>query len=111
MVARVLFLLLTCEGNRSPPHPAGDHKGPPNPTSSALARTDHPAPCLTSRPVDAYWTPTRGVPAGQVSIASILSICIPREPLINTRSSLCSRCLSSSAAARLALSSSWLFSG
>src|ERR1700680_3027923 len=32
-----------------PPHPAGDRKGPPNPTSSALAPTDHPAPCLTSR--------------------------------------------------------------
>src|ERR1700680_4931393 len=32
-----------------PPHPAGDHKGPPNPTSSALAPTDHLAPCLTSR--------------------------------------------------------------
>src|SRR5438067_2234886 len=27
--------------NTTTPHPAGDHKGPPNPTSSSLAPTDH----------------------------------------------------------------------
>ena len=33
MVARVLFLLLTSCGNTTTPHPAGDHKGPPSPSS------------------------------------------------------------------------------
>ncbi len=28
---------------------AGDHKGPPNPSSSALAPTDRPPSCLTSQ--------------------------------------------------------------
>src|SRR2546421_2302694 len=36
-------------GTRPPPHPAGDHKGPPNPTSSSLAPTDRSASWLTSR--------------------------------------------------------------
>src|SRR5437588_11911625 len=40
MVARVLFLWLTSWGNMTTPHPAGDHKGPPSPSSSALAPTD-----------------------------------------------------------------------
>src|SRR5438094_125021 len=50
MVARVLFIALTFWGNTTPPHPAGDHKGPPNPTSSALAPTDRLALCLASQP-------------------------------------------------------------
>src|SRR5437764_15064734 len=33
----------------TPPHPAGDHKGPPFPASSTLAPTDCPAPRLASR--------------------------------------------------------------
>src|SRR5207302_5107417 len=41
MVARVLFLWLTSWGNMTTPHPAGDHKGPPSPTSSTLAPTDY----------------------------------------------------------------------
>src|SRR6266404_7638279 len=36
-------------GKASTPPPPGDHKGPPFPTSSALAPTDHPASCLASR--------------------------------------------------------------
>src|SRR6266566_510015 len=36
-------------GTRPPPHPAGDPKGPPNPSSSTLAPTDHLALCLASR--------------------------------------------------------------
>src|SRR5207302_9349811 len=35
-------------GTRALPHPAGDHKGPPNSTSSSLAPTDRSASCLTS---------------------------------------------------------------
>jgi len=35
--------------NTTTPHPAGDHKGPPNPTSSSLAPTDRSASWLTSR--------------------------------------------------------------
>src|SRR2546421_830852 len=35
--------------NTTTPHPAGDHKGPPNPTSSSLAPTDRPAPYLICR--------------------------------------------------------------
>ena len=46
-------------GTRLPPHPAGDPKGPPNPTSSALAPTDRSASCLTSRlrlmPIGCPW--------------------------------------------------------
>src|SRR5207245_1090381 len=34
---------------RPPPHPAGDHKGPPFPASSTLAPTDRPASRLASR--------------------------------------------------------------
>ena len=49
MVARVLFPVLTCRGNAITPPPPGDHKGPPFPASSALAPTDHPASCLSSR--------------------------------------------------------------
>ncbi len=49
MVARVLFIWLTFWGNTTTPHPAGDHKGPPNPTSSSLAPTDHPALYLVSQ--------------------------------------------------------------
>ncbi len=41
MVARVLFIWLTSWANTTTPRPAGDHKGPPNPSSSALAPTDH----------------------------------------------------------------------
>src|SRR6266699_515959 len=48
-VARVLFLALTSCGNTTTPHPAGDHKGPPNPASSALAPTDHLVLCLVSQ--------------------------------------------------------------
>src|SRR5437763_3938766 len=44
-----LFILLTSCGNTTPPHPAGDHKGPPNPASSSLAPTDRPVPCLICR--------------------------------------------------------------
>src|SRR5438067_1785240 len=33
----------------NPPHPAGDPKGPPNPSSSTLAPTDCPASRLASR--------------------------------------------------------------
>src|SRR6266566_2419916 len=40
MVARVLFLWLPSWGNTITTHPAGDHKGPPNPSSSTLAPTD-----------------------------------------------------------------------
>src|SRR3989440_598262 len=47
-VARVLFLWLTSFGNTTTP-PPGDHKGPPNLTSSSLAPTDHVALCLVSR--------------------------------------------------------------
>ena len=36
-------------GRRSPPPPTGDHKGPPNLSSTTLAPTDRPASCLTSR--------------------------------------------------------------
>src|SRR6266566_4428850 len=36
-VARVLFIWLPSWGNTTTPHPAGDPKGPPNPTSSSLA--------------------------------------------------------------------------
>src|SRR5436309_11941546 len=36
-------------GNTTTPHPAGDHKGPPNHTSSSLAPTDRPASCLICR--------------------------------------------------------------
>src|SRR5713101_5784284 len=36
-------------GNAITPPPPGDHKGPPFPTSSALAPTDHPASYLASR--------------------------------------------------------------
>src|SRR5712692_2730712 len=36
-------------GNALTPPAPGDHKGPPFPTSSALAPTDHPASCLASR--------------------------------------------------------------
>jgi len=36
-------------GNAITPPPPGDHKGPPFPTSSALAPTDHPASYLSSR--------------------------------------------------------------
>src|SRR5437588_3503409 len=36
-------------GTRPPPHPAGDHKGPPFPSSSSLAPTDRPASRLSSR--------------------------------------------------------------
>src|SRR5258708_13876884 len=49
MVARVLFPVLTCRGNALTPPAPGDHKGPPFPTSSALAPTDHPASSLSSR--------------------------------------------------------------
>ena len=49
MVARVLFPWLTAGRNTITPHPAGDHEGPPNPSSTTLAPTDHPASCLTSR--------------------------------------------------------------
>ena len=49
MVARVLFPVLTGRGNALTPPAPGDHKGPPFPTSSALAPTDHPASCLSSR--------------------------------------------------------------
>jgi len=49
MVARVLFPVLTWRGNAITPPPPGDHKGPPFPTSSTLAPTDHPASCLSSR--------------------------------------------------------------
>ena len=44
-----LFLSLISWGNTTPPHPAGDPKGPPNPSSSTLAPTDRPASCLASR--------------------------------------------------------------
>src|SRR5437879_1652982 len=33
--------------NTTPPHPAGDPKGPPNPSSSALAPTEHLARQMT----------------------------------------------------------------
>ncbi len=36
-------------GNALTPPAPGDHKGPPLPTSSALAPTDQPASCLASR--------------------------------------------------------------
>src|SRR5258707_15334929 len=36
-------------GNALTPPAPGDHKGPPFPTSSALAPTDHPASSLSSR--------------------------------------------------------------
>ncbi len=36
-------------GNALTPPAPGDHQGPPFPTSSALAPTDHPASCLSSR--------------------------------------------------------------
>src|SRR5258706_11548422 len=49
MVARVLFPVLTYRENASTPPPPGDHKGPPFPTSSTLAPTDHPASYLSSR--------------------------------------------------------------
>src|SRR2546423_271306 len=48
MVARVLFIWLTSCENTITPHPAGDHKGPPNPSSSSLAPTDHVALCLAN---------------------------------------------------------------
>src|SRR5438270_1929251 len=48
-VARVLFLSLPCWTNTITPHPAGDPKGPPNPTSSSLAPTNHVALCLVSQ--------------------------------------------------------------
>src|SRR5437764_15428925 len=46
--ARVLFIALTSWATSSYHPPTGDHKGPPNPTSSALAPTDQLACCLTS---------------------------------------------------------------
>src|SRR5258708_38815963 len=49
MAARVLFPWLTSWWKTVPPPPTGDHKGPPNPTSTTLAPTDGPASCLTSR--------------------------------------------------------------
>ncbi|HEX6553778.1 MAG TPA: hypothetical protein VF026_13515 [Ktedonobacteraceae bacterium] len=48
MVARVPFPWLPAWRNTIPSPPTGDHKGPPNPSSAALAPTDHPASCLTS---------------------------------------------------------------
>src|SRR6266702_188620 len=44
-----LFIWLTSCGDMTPPHPAGDPKGPPNPSSSTLAPTDRPASRLASR--------------------------------------------------------------
>ena len=49
MVARVLFPWLPPWRNRIPSPPAGDHQGPPNPSSTTLAPTDGLASCLTSR--------------------------------------------------------------
>ena len=40
MVARVPVHLARTWGNAITPHPAGDLKGPPNPSSSSLAPTD-----------------------------------------------------------------------
>ena len=48
MVARVLFPWLTPWRITIASPPTGDHKGPPNPSSAALAPTDRPASCLTS---------------------------------------------------------------
>src|SRR5260370_3589986 len=36
-------------GEHDHPHPAGDHQGPPNPSSPTLAPTTRPAPCLAFR--------------------------------------------------------------
>src|SRR5438477_9291569 len=44
-----LFLSLPSCGNMTTLHPAGDHKGPHHLSSSALAPTDRPALCLSSR--------------------------------------------------------------
>ena len=44
-----VFFYLTPMVDTNTPHPAGDHKGPPNPSSSTLAPTDRPASCLTSQ--------------------------------------------------------------
>src|SRR5947209_20482633 len=44
-----LFIRLTFCGVMTPPHPAGDPKGPPFPASSTLAPTDRPASRLPSR--------------------------------------------------------------
>ena len=49
MVARVLFPWLTSWMNMIPSPPAGDHQGPPRPSSTALAPTARLASCLTSR--------------------------------------------------------------
>ena len=48
-VARVLFPWLTSWWKTVPSPPTGDHKGPPNLSSTTLAPTDRPASCLTSR--------------------------------------------------------------
>src|SRR5947207_14632096 len=42
--------------NTTTPHPAGDHKGPPNPTSSSLAPTDHLYIVLFPFPVSSITT-------------------------------------------------------
>ena len=49
MVARVLFPGLPAWRNTITPHPAGDHEGPPNPTSTTLAPTNRPASYLAFR--------------------------------------------------------------
>ncbi|HEX6554530.1 MAG TPA: hypothetical protein VF026_17315 [Ktedonobacteraceae bacterium] len=49
MVARVPFPWLPAWRNTIPSPPAGDPQGPPNPSSAALAPTNHLASCLTSR--------------------------------------------------------------
>jgi hypothetical protein len=56
MPARVLFPVLTWRGNAITPPAPGDHKGPPFPTSSALAPTESPG-LLSSfqAEVDASW--------------------------------------------------------
>ncbi|HEX6557615.1 MAG TPA: hypothetical protein VF026_32935 [Ktedonobacteraceae bacterium] len=43
MVARVPFPWLPVWRNTIPSPPPGDHKGPPNPSSTTLAPTDRPA--------------------------------------------------------------------
>ena len=51
MVARVLFPVLTCRGERDHTPAPGDHKGPPFPTSSALAPTGN-RPLIIKRAFD-----------------------------------------------------------
>ena len=51
MVARVLFPWLTPWSITIASPPTGDHKGPPNPTSTTLAPTEYPTPF---REGDAY---------------------------------------------------------